>query len=311
MFVNLYFIPSSATKSVIHIQENKTDQISNQGNAGILQEEINQLEDRSSILVTISIALSGLVAFMIYQRAHAQKKYRRMIEDKDDLIRKQKENLELAKLELEIRMLKAQLNPDLLRNSLDSIQKLINQKKSDEALIYISDLSSLIEKILPGTIKLNNSLEEEIYILKSYIDLESARFNGSFTYKINVDEKLDKSAIRVPTMLLQPLVENVLQPGSSNEGEKKNIAICFSEDDNLLQCEISDHISTGNSSKKLNGVESRYAKSQAVKISEQRIRLIAKKYQVEAIIQYQNLSDDKGLFCGRSINIHLPIIQET
>jgi len=310
MSVHLFSDSSAAKADVILVENNKTDQIANQGNAGSLQEEFSQLEGRWNILVGISIALFGLVAFMIYQRSHAQKKFKRIIGDKDDLIRIQREKLDQAKLELEIRMLKAQLNPDLLRNSLLSIQELINKKKNREALNYLTDLTNLFEKILPGAIKLSNSLDEEIQLLKLYIEMEQTRCDGSFSHTINIDKSLDKYKVRVPVLLLLPVVEYVMQPGSYTLGEKKTIALSFSEDDDLLQCEIKDHIALGNNSKKLNGVESRYTKSQALKISEQRIRLLAKKYNVDACIEYQNLSDHNGQFTGRSINIRLPIIRE-
>ena len=304
---NTPFTPSIPAVPVYH---GETLQVADQDHTSLLQDQIRNLEMKWNILLIVSIALIALVAFMVYQRNWSNKKYHRIINEKNNLIQRQRERLGQAKLELEIRMLKAQLNPDLLQNSIYSIQQFIKEKNTRDALTYLSDFSALLANVLPSTIKLNNTLEEEISLLKSYIELETTRCNGSFPYEFDVPHNLDSSSIRVPTLLLQPLVEYVLNPGLSTAKQQKKLKISFEEINDLILCRIKDYVIGNQAKEKLNGKEVNHNKSHSVNVSEQRIKLIAKKYKVNARIEYKNLLNNQGKVTGRGVNIYLPRIEE-
>lgn len=138
--------------------------------------------------------------------------------------------------------LRAQINPHFIFNSLSSIQHLITSNNKAATLKYLSKFSRLTRNILESSIETNVILEDEIKMLKDYLELESLRFSNAFSYKINIDTNVDINAIEVPFMILQPFVENAIIHGllPKNEGEKV-LELNFKHENNFIICEIDDN----------------------------------------------------------------------
>ena len=124
------------------------------------------------------------------------------------------------KLQLEQRAVRAQLNPHFVFNALSSIQSLMNQKKLDEANYYFTEFSSLLRDSMRYNEKEMLPLLIELQTTETYIKLEQLRF--AFSYQIKVAPGIDTSAVEVPSLLLQPIIENAIKHGISKlrkEGE--------------------------------------------------------------------------------------------
>lgn len=113
----------------------------------------------------------------------------------------------------EINVLRAQMNPHFVFNALSSIQHLILQNNRKAALSYLSKFSKLARNVLESSREAIVSLTEEIDLLRSYLELESLRFDKAFKYSIQVDESLETDIVEVPLMLLQPFAENAIIHG--------------------------------------------------------------------------------------------------
>jgi LytS/YehU family sensor histidine kinase len=117
--------------------------------------------------------------------------------------------------------LRAQMNPHFVFNSLNSIQECIVTGKYGDASNYLNKFSKLFRALLENSAKPLISLSEEIAVLELYLSLEHMRFEGSFEWETEVDEELETEEIMIPSMLLQPFVENALWHGLMHkEGER-------------------------------------------------------------------------------------------
>lgn len=136
------------------------------------------------------------------------------------------ENIELkaAKAESELHVLKNQMQPHFLFNSLNSLSELIETNK-DSASDMAMKLSDLYREILENSRKQLASLGSEISIIEKYLELESLRFGKRLQYDINVPENSEK--ILIPPLVLQTLVENAVKHGiaSSVEGGKVEVSV--------------------------------------------------------------------------------------
>ncbi|HCS21792.1 MAG TPA: hypothetical protein DIW47_14750 [Bacteroidetes bacterium] len=162
------------------------------------------------------------------------------------LRRKQANALEKAKLktnliESQLTALKAQMNPHFIFNSLNSIYELIVFSETKEAAIYLNKFATLLRKVLENSEKESITLSEECEWLNLYLELEKLRFGDDFSYQINMDQINEPYTILVPTMLLQPFVENAVKHGLLHKQGIKRLEIEFSEDENGMLCLITDN----------------------------------------------------------------------
>jgi LytS/YehU family sensor histidine kinase len=143
--------------------------------------------------------------------------------------------------ELEMKALKAQMNPHFIHNALNSIQSLILNNQSSQAGHYISKFAKLLRQVLENSDRNLISLDKELYSLQLYVDLEQLRMNMDIDYTEQLDEDILASEIKIPPLILQPFVENALWHGLSNKEGDKRITITFNEKDDWLICEITDN----------------------------------------------------------------------
>ncbi len=162
---------------------------------------------------------------------------------KDKFIVQQKIiNYEKELLELEQQALRLQMNPHFIFNALNSIQHAILTGKQNDAYNSLELFSSLIRGILENSKYKFISLEDEIEILKIYIEIEAKRFSSGFVYEVNIDPVIDTGGIKIPPMLIQPFVENSIWHGlmPKTEGEKKLI-LSFTEANDTITCKVEDN----------------------------------------------------------------------
>jgi tetratricopeptide (TPR) repeat protein len=156
------------------------------------------------------------------------------------LNRKRRQNIMQRKItELRIAALRAQMNPHFIFNALGSVQLLINTQKSREANMYLSSFARLLRTILENSGSATLSLEEELEALKLYVQLEALRFK--FEYQIEVDEEINPADVRMPGMLIQPLIENAIKHGISGKHQDGRLKVRFHQKEEGLLCVVEDN----------------------------------------------------------------------
>lgn len=180
----------------------------------------------SCLLLLIAITL--LLMFFI-NKQHQQK---------NKLLEAQKQKILLS----ELQVLRSQMNPHFIFNTLNSIQSFITNNESKDAVIYLSKFAKLMRATLANTKTQRISLKDEIEALTLYLELEQLRLNHKFTYQISVDDKIDTQYEQVPSMLIQPYVENAIWHGISHLEGNGIIRVQFLlEKENLIKCIVEDN----------------------------------------------------------------------
>ncbi|MBS1501330.1 MAG: histidine kinase, partial [Bacteroidetes bacterium] len=143
--------------------------------------------------------------------------------------------------ELEMKALKAQMNPHFIYNALNSIQALVANDKKTEGIRYIGSFSRLLRGVLDNSENNVISLDKELETVDFYIHLESLRLDMQLRYEKIIPENIVTEFEKIPPLILQPFIENALWHGlSRKEGEKK-IKITVSLNNDWLHCEIADN----------------------------------------------------------------------
>jgi tetratricopeptide (TPR) repeat protein len=146
-----------------------------------------------------------------------------------------------SQIDLEQRLLRAQMNPHFIFNSLCAIQDLIMADKPQKANAFLTKIARLMRNILENSREEYIPLEKEIETLKYYMDVQQLRFETGFEYDINVDQSIDPENVSVPPMLAQPCVENSIEHGLLPLKEKGRISISYTFKEGLIMLEVTDN----------------------------------------------------------------------
>ena len=176
--------------------------------------------------------------------------------------------------ETELKLLRSQLNPHFIFNSLNSISDYIEKNSSDTAIHYLTKFSKLMRMTLANSEKEYVSVKEDIEWMELYLELEANRLKEKLSYRIILDNAMDVANTLVPPMTLQPFVENSIWHGISPKSEGGHITITIAiEDDHLLYSVEDDGV--GRKAAALN-LASNSEGSYGIKITENRIHIMNK-----------------------------------
>lgn len=144
-------------------------------------------------------------------------------------------------LELELKAVYSQINPHFIYNTLNSALLLINNEKMEEAYTHVSKFSRLLRAYVKSSRNKYTTVGEEITNLKNYIELQQTRFKNKFNYHIIIDGNSEIANIKIPSLLLQPFVENAINHGLVPCEDTGNLMIRFEKiSENELTCTIED-----------------------------------------------------------------------
>jgi PAS domain S-box-containing protein len=175
-----------------------------------------------------------------------------------------------SKAELELRALQMQMNPHFVFNALNSIQSYIMTQDTLTANLYLSKFSRLIRLFLESSRSKFIPLVEEIKLVTLYVELEKIRFDDKFDFEIVVDANVDKN-IEIPTMILQPFIENAINHGLRYKRKKGLLSIKFFKEKGFLICVIEDDGVGRRISANIKEKSSKGYKSQGLKITTERL----------------------------------------
>ncbi len=148
-----------------------------------------------------------------------------------------------SQMELELKAIYSQINPHFIFNSLNSALLLVSRNKMDEAYAHISKFSRLLRSYLKSSRNKYVSIEEEVANLNNYVELQQARFKSRFTYEVGVAAEIDAARTKIPSLLIQPFVENAINHGILPMTGEGVIAVRFlkSQKEGSIVCVIDDN----------------------------------------------------------------------
>lgn len=250
-----------------------------------------------SLMTTISILTANQI-----QRIQAEEE-------------KQKAEIEILQnkqkaTESRLQSLRLQMNPHFLFNALNSIQQMILANEEMVATRYLSRFSKLLRSILIHSDKEMISLKEELDILNLYVELESVRFKEAFSYEIACDVDIDTEEVKIPTLLIQPFVENAIWHGLMHKEGMRHLRIAFSEEGEFVHCTIEDNGIGRQKAKemKISTGQDKKHQSKGIEVSLERLKAMQKNGGQPGSMEIHDLKDPQGHPAGTRVEIRLPIL---
>ncbi len=208
--------------------------------------------------------------------------------------------------ETETAVLRLQMNPHFIFNSLNSINSYILQKDIDTANDYLNQFARLMRMILDRSEYAYTEIAEEIELLTLYLQAESMRIGKKMTYSFEVDPNLDLDETLLPTMILQPFIENAIWHGISPKEGAGHIAIRFLSDNDHLCCEVEDN-GVGRSSRPKSSFKSHQSKS--ISITKRRLEMLSKEHDTASELKIIDLFSEDKQPAGTKVQLFLPVLE--
>ncbi len=202
--------------------------------------------------------------------------------------------------ELKLMALRAAMNPHFIFNSLSSIQYFVAKNDRANALTYLSCFSKLLRGILNSTLVHKISLAEELSLLRYYVSLEMLRFENKFEVDYEFDPAIDPCSMQVPSMLIQPYVENAILHGLYNRQEKGRLRISLHGQDDGLLFRVEDNGVGRAEAARISRQTVQPHKSIGMMLTQERLAIINQRYNVTVSIE--DLSGPDGP-AGTRVNI--------
>ena len=204
--------------------------------------------------------------------------------------------------------LRQQMNPHFIFNTLNSIQYYMYQHDKLATNNYLTKFSSLMRKVLDNSQNTSVPLSDELSALNLYLELESIRFRDKFDYRITIDDEIDPIMHKVPTMLIQPYVENSISHGLIPKEGKGYVNIDLKLNANCILCTIEDNGIGREASMERNLNKEGNHNSLGTRISRSRLDLVNELYGTGLQTVYSDLRDENGQPSGTRVEIHIPLI---
>ena len=273
-----------------------------------LTETINQQNKSYFIGSTIIGLLIFLSSVFYFKRLKSKKKAELItIELKET---QKRLAIEKQYRDSELKALKAQMNPHFIFNALNSIQDYIVLNQKNLASDYLGKFADLIRNYLHFSDTGFISIQDEVHNLNLYLELEKLRFEEELEYTFQVDDAANSDDIYIPTMLIQPYVENALKHGLLHKKDNRRLQISICKpSDNIIECIIEDNGIGRVKSKKINQKRITQHKSFALKATTERLDLLnygrEKKIGVEIIDLLEN-----NEAIGTKVLLKIPILKK-
>lgn len=251
------------------------------------------------------IVLLGIISIGIW--LFFKSRIARLETEKKMEIEKMQLDKELISSQLE--NLRSQMNPHFIFNALNSIQEYIVTNEKANASVFLVKFSRLIRMYLEHSRENEITLEEEIQALTMYLELEKDRFEDSLKYAISVAEDIAIGSIKIPSLFIQPYVENALKHGLLHKKTNRKLAITLqlNPTKTVLECIIEDN---GIGRKEAGNIQlnrQHLHRSFATSANQKRVELINKIRTKKTSVTILDLEDNNGNPTGTQVKICIPL----
>ncbi len=206
---------------------------------------------------------------------------------------------------LEQRLLRSQMNPHFIFNSLIAIQSYIYNSEPLQAGDFLAKFADLIRLTLEHSRVEFVPLNDELRMLTAYLDLQVLRFDNKFDYTLTVDKKPGVESVKVPPMFAQPFVENAIEHGLRYKQGRGHLNIIYEKtSDRCMTITVEDD---GVGRKKAAEIEKKNQhRSRAMKITQERLAVLTKKYRHKFTLEVDDIKNKSNNVSGTRVSITLP-----
>lgn len=204
------------------------------------------------------------------------------------------QQLQIQVVEKELLALRSQMNPHFLFNSLNSINDYIINEDSRLASRYLAKFSHLMRTILNNSREKLITLEEELKANKLYVEMENLRFSEQFEFEMEVDSNINTQKYLIPSMLIQPYLENAIKHGLRNSHKKGKLSLTVLEEKDNLKIIIEDNGVGRAEAERINANKKGRHQSHAMTITSDRIKLLNQIHEMDAKVEVIDKTNPTG-----------------
>lgn len=212
--------------------------------------------------------------------------------------------------EARLSALQAQMNPHFVFNALNSIKRMILEEDNITASRYLSKFALMIRMTLEHSKETFVTVRDNIQYLKAYLDMERLRFDQNFSYIVQTADDVDINEVLLPSMMIQPLVENAIWHGLMPSTNDKKISVQFSQHDNRVTCTIEDN-GIGIRASEQHKMQNRpMHRSVGLENLQKRIRIMNERNKTGCTLSIIDLKEAGLGECGTRVTLELNLITE-
>ena len=257
-------------------------------NNQIAQIELSQSKKNNIFILLLSLLLL-IILFILYRQMRLKNAKQR--------------------LNAEQKLMRSQMNPHFIFNALLSIRIYLQNSNVEDAMRYLNQFAKLIRSILTSSLEKEITLQEELDTMQLYVNIENIRFCNEIQYAVHIDERVDLKAIKIPSLILQPFIENALWHGlQPKEGEKLLTLEVALKNDEFVTITITDN---GIGRKKTMEVASEKVNTQkksiGINLTLRRLQNFSKNLRNTYALRFIDLYDEQEHPAGTQVLIDLPI----
>jgi hypothetical protein len=214
--------------------------------------------------------------------------------------------------ELELKAMRAQMNPHFMFNTLNSIQDIVLNKDDETARIYLADFALMMRMILENSAQKEISFEKEIEFIELYLKMETLRFGTKFKMICNIPDELVSSHIKIPPMLIQPYIENAINHGLMHKTENGLLTISFELETRngieCLKCTVLDNGIGRKKAKEYAAWKTKKHQSMATDITNERLQLLNGLHATKGFeVIIRDLENETHEALGTKVELFIPI----
>jgi Histidine kinase/Y_Y_Y domain/Two component regulator propeller len=210
--------------------------------------------------------------------------------------------------ELEQQALQSQMNPHFIFNCLNSIQQYILTGDREKANQYLTGFAYLIRQTLNISSQKTISLREEAEYLTRYLDMEQMRFGDNFIYQVKLEDIINPETVQIPSLLIQPFVENSLRHGIRNLTDRVGkIDITFSLINKIITCRITDNGIGRDKAAEYKSNQHIEYQSKGMDLTNKRINLLNSVSEKKISLTITDLKDTHDNPCGTLVELNIPL----
>ncbi len=184
----------------------------------------------------------------------------------------------------EQKLLRSQMTPHFIFNSLSVLQGMILNKESKKSISYLSKFSKLLRITLENSRDKTVLLSEELIAIRNYLELQNLESNA-YQFSLVVEENIDVSMFEIPPMLIQPFVENAVEHGFVGRDDNRTIDIHLTYTNKRLICTIEDD---GIGYESQMNTKTKHKKSLSTAITAERLKILSKDFNMKGYVTIED-----------------------
>jgi tetratricopeptide (TPR) repeat protein len=251
-------------------------------------------------LALVVLALGAVV--LVWRNLQQRRKHQAVLEGLNAELHEQKSRIEEINGLLRLKVLRTQMDPHFIHNCLNAIRALSLKGEHERAEEYLEGFARILRNVLEHSVRDRISLDEEIAFLNDYVRLEQLRLGDDLTWSITADEALLDEEPQVPSLLVQPFVENAIWHGLAPKQGPKRLTVHFFQVNGVVTCRVQDN-GVGRTEK----APTPGRTSLGLKLTGERLELLTERMRSQGGFRVEDLKDAQGAASGTLVELRFAV----